>query len=62
MIKIQEKQYYIIRSLSMANYLVRHGYDIKKVSDSEKNNQFKVFLFSDSDELRSAMAQFNQEV
>ena len=46
----------------MANYLVRRGYDIKKVSDSEKNNQFKVFLFSDTNELRSAMTRFNQEV
>lgn len=45
----------------MANYLVRQGFNIKKVDDSEKNNQFKVFLFSDSNELRSAMARFKQE-
>lgn len=45
----------------MANFLVRHGFNIKKVDDSEKNNQFKVFLFSDSNELRATMAQFNRE-
>lgn len=45
----------------MANFLVRNGFNIKKVDDSEKNNRFKVFLFSDSDELRAAMAQFKQE-
>lgn len=45
----------------MANYLVRQGFNIKKIDDSEKNANYKVFLFSDSDELRTTMAQFNQE-
>jgi hypothetical protein len=56
------EQYYIIRSLSMANYLVRQGHNIKKVDDSEKDPSMKVFLFSDSDELRKTMQSFRKGV
>ncbi|WP_227018232.1 DUF5659 domain-containing protein [Sinanaerobacter chloroacetimidivorans] len=55
------ENYCVIHSLSMANHLVRNGFDIKKVDNSEKNNKLKVFLFYDSPELRQAMATFSQE-
>lgn len=32
-----------VRSLALANYLCGHGYEIKKVIDSEKNPQYKIF-------------------
>ena len=50
---------YIIRSLSMANHLVRNGHDILKVEDSEKDPRFKVFLFEDSAALHNTMKQFH---
>lgn len=57
--KVDKDNYYVIQSLSMANHLVRSGFDIKKVSDNEVNPKFKVFLFSDSSGLREAMSDFN---
>ena len=51
--------YYVIRSLKMMMYLVRNGFDIIKVGDSEDNKNFKVFLFIDSKELRQCMSKFS---
>lgn len=56
--EILENNYYVVRSLSMTNYLVRKGFDIKKVDDNEANPEFKVFLFADSQELRDAMSEY----
>jgi ATP-dependent Clp protease adapter protein ClpS len=54
--------YYVIRSLKMANFLVRAGFDILKVSDSEQDPNFKVFLFNDSKELRNYITMFTQNL
>lgn len=51
---------YIIRSLSMANYLIRNGHDMIKVEDSEKDPKLKVFLFEDTPALRKTMKQFRR--
>lgn len=48
----------IIRSLSMTNFLARHGHPILKVEDSEKNPKLKVFFFEDTPELHNTMAKF----
>lgn len=50
--------YYVIKSLKLANFLVRQGFDILKVSDSEQNSNLKVFLFGDCPELRKSMTMF----
>lgn len=53
---------YIVRSLSMANWLCSNGHKILKVEDSEKNPKFKVFLFEDTPDLHNTMAKFRKEV
>ncbi len=53
--------YYVIKSLSMCNYLVRKGFDIVKVVDSKENPRFKVFLFTDCPELQIAMKSYKNK-
>lgn len=53
---------YIVRSLSMTNWLCNNGHKILKVEDSEKNPKFKVFLFADTLALHNTMAKFRKEV
>lgn len=47
-----------VRSLDLANYLCNHGYKMKKVIDSDKNPQFKVFLFEDSKAIQKCIATY----
>ncbi|KEZ90108.1 hypothetical protein IO98_11500 [Lacrimispora celerecrescens] len=56
--KENKAQYMIIRSLSMTNWLCRNGHEILKVSDSEIDPRFKVFLFQDTAALHNTMKQF----
>ena len=51
---------YIVRSLSMTNWLCNHGFQILEVEDSEKDARFKVFLFEDTAALHNTMAQFSK--
>jgi len=60
--KAETLNYIIIRSLSMTNWLCLHGHRIIKVSDSEKDSKFKVFLFHDTDALRKTMSEFKEGV
>ena len=53
---------YIVRSLSMANWLCNNGHKILKVEDSEKDFRFKVFLFEDNAALRNTIKQFRKGV
>ena len=53
--------YYVIRSLNMMHYLVRKGFNVQNVSDSNENPELKVFLFTDSKELRQAMSEFGKQ-
>lgn len=53
---------YIVRSLSMANWLCNNGHQILKVEDSEKDSRFKVFLFEDTAALHNTMARFPKGV
>ncbi|WP_350445927.1 DUF5659 domain-containing protein [Anaeromonas frigoriresistens] len=52
-------QFYVIKSIKMMTYLIRAGFDLYRVIDDDKNSHYKVFLFNDSDELRSAMFKYN---
>lgn len=49
---------YIIKSLSMANWLCNNGHQILKVEDSEKDSRFKVFLFENTVALHDTMKCF----
>lgn len=53
---------YIVRSLSMTNWLCQNGHKILKVEDSEKDLRLKVFLFEDNAELHKTMKQFPKGV
>lgn len=53
--------YYVIRSLKMTHYLVRQGFDIQNINDSNENPKLKVFLFTDSPELRRAITRYTKE-
>ena len=55
-------QMYIVRSLSMTNWLCNHGHKILKVEDSEKDSRFKVFFFEDTADLHNTMANFTKGV
>lgn len=52
---------YIVKSLSMANWLCNNGHKILKVEDSEKNPKYKVFLFEDTAELHNTMKRFPKD-
>lgn len=52
------KEMCTVRSLDLANYLCNHGYKMKKVIDSEKNPQFKIFLFEDSKAIQRSIATY----
>lgn len=52
--------YYVVKSLKMMHYLIREGFDVQKVVDNKENLQWKVFLFTDSKELRQAMTDYNK--
>lgn len=58
----EKKDMYIVRSLSMANWLCSNGHHILKVEDSEKDSRFKVFLFEDTAALHNTMARFHKGV
>ena len=53
--------YYVVRSLNMMHYLIRQGFDVQKVVDNKENDKWKVFLFTDSKELRQAMTDYNKQ-
>ena len=54
------RMYYVIRSLNMMHYLIRKGFNVQNVSDSNENPELKVFLFTDTPELRKAMSEFTK--
>ena len=57
-----ETKMYIVRSLSMTNWLCQHGHKILKVEDSEKDYKYKVFFFEDTVALHDTMASFPKGV
>ena len=58
----KKTQMYIVRSLSMTNWLCNHGHKILNVEDSEKDSRFKVFFFEDTPELHKTMVKFHRGV
>ena len=56
--EILENNYYEVKSLSMTNYLIRQGFDLKKVEDDKVKSKTKVFLFLDSQKLRDVISEY----
>lgn len=54
--------YYVIKSMSLACFLIRKGFDLLKVSDSIKDPSKKVFLFEDTPELQQAIHEFDEQI
>lgn len=54
----ENKNVCTVRSLDLANYLCNNGYKMKKVIDSEKNPQFKIFLFEDNKAIQKSIATY----
>lgn len=50
-----------VRSLDLMNWLCQRGFVVKKVKDSDKNPQFKVFLYDDTKEIRAAIGYYMDE-
>ena len=46
---------YIIKTLRVMNYLVRKGFDCKKIEKDRYNDNKVVFAFEDCRELRQAL-------
>jgi hypothetical protein len=46
-----DKQVYMVRSLRLMMYLVRQGFDIIKVRDSDTDSKYKIFYFDYSPEI-----------
>lgn len=53
-----------VRSLALANYLCNHGFKMQKVIDSDKNPQYKLFLFEDNKAIHDCITEYlsNREV
>ena len=55
-----EGKIYIIKTLRMMNYLVRNGFDCKKVKRDKFNTEKVVFCFEDTRELRQALNNYKK--
>ena len=51
-------EYEVIHSKDLMMYLVRQGFDVAKICDSEKNSKYKVFMFYKSKELSNAIQHY----
>lgn len=60
--KETKTQMYIVRSLSMTNWLCNNGHKILKVEDSEKDDKLKVFFFEDTPALHNTMMKYRKRV
>lgn len=50
---------YLVYSLSLANWLCRHGHNIINIEDNHRHPKYKVFAFFDSWQLRNDIASFS---
>lgn len=51
---------YVVKSISLMQYLVRKGYDVINVVDDVKNPKYKVFCFADCVDLQKSIAEFKK--
>ena len=52
-------EYEIIHSKNLMMYLVRKGFDVVKIDDSEKNHKLKVFMFYKTEDLTNAIYEYS---
>lgn len=52
---------YVVRSISLVNWLCQRGYKLLKAEDSKEDSKYKVFMFEDSEEIRSSVATYLSE-
>lgn len=46
-----DNKYIAVYTLKLANHLVRKGYDIKSITNSDKDSYYKIILFEKSPEI-----------
>ena len=51
-------KYIVIFNQKVAGYLMLNNFTLKKIEKSSKNQKMNVFIFKDSEELRSAISKF----
>jgi hypothetical protein len=49
---------YIVRSISLVNYLCQRGFRLLKAEDSNGDAKYKVFMFEDCPEIRDTVAAY----
>ena len=53
-------EYEIIHSKNLMMYLVRKGFDVVKIDDSQQNPKLKVFMFYKSKDLTNAIYEYSK--
>ena len=53
-----QEDIFVCRGLNLMNYLVREGFDCKKVKKDNKNPDYVVFCFADTKELRKSLDKY----
>ena len=53
-----QEDIFVCRGLNLMNYLVREGFDCKKVKKDNKNPDYVVFCFADTKELRDSLDRY----
>lgn len=62
MVRVDRKNWYIVRSIRMMSELIREGFDLLNVMDSDDNPHFKVFAFEDTPELQKSISQISRKM
>lgn len=51
---------YIIRTMSMANFLIENGFVLRKIDRNSENRNKLIFLFDDTKTLRDTMSHYKR--
>lgn len=58
---VAKSYYFPAKSLALANYLINHGCEIKKVKDTDTNPKFKTFFFVRTPKLEELVDRYTKE-
>ena len=53
---------YVIRGYRLANYLMDKGINMVRVDRNKENKSWLIFLFEDTQKLRSTITKYNYEI
>lgn len=56
----EEQQLYMIKSITVVNYLVKNGFNLIGVRNSNKGKGRIVFLFEDTPEFRNVLTRYTK--